>query len=87
MAEENNTGINLNAETIKKVIIPDNDYLPFVKVKDKLLEMEVGDIQVWPEKKLNAVRVMSGRIQRSKGMKFRCLFNRKNQTVEICRYS
>ncbi len=86
MSKESKSGINLNAENINKEIIPDNDYLPFIKVKEKLLKMEVGDIQVWPIIKLNAIRVMSGRIQRSKGWDFRCKQNRKEKTVEICRF-
>ncbi len=88
MAEEIKTGINLQAENIKKEIIPDNDYLPFIKLKEKLLGMEVGDIQVWPAKKANAVRVMSGRIQRrTEGIAYRYKLNRKDQTIEICRFS
>lgn len=87
MAEEIKTGINFNAESINREIIPDNDYLPFIKVREKLLGMEIGDIQVWPEKKINALRVISGRIQKKQGIKFRCIRNRKDRTVEVCRFS
>ncbi len=87
MAEDIKTGINFNSEIINKEIIPDNDYLPFIKIREKLLGMEVGDIQVWPEKKLNALRVMSGKILRKQGIKFRCIRNRKDQTVEVCRFT
>lgn len=87
MAEGSKTEITLNDEIIKKEIIPDNDYLPFIKVKEKLLEMAVGDIQIWPLKKLNSVRITARRIRETLGHEYRYKQNRKAQTVEFCRFS
>lgn len=87
MTADNKIGIDLNAEIINREIIPDNAYLPFVKVKAKLLEMSPGDIQVWPLKKLNSVRIMTARIQKAQGNIYRCKQNRKDKTVEVCRFS
>ncbi len=79
--------IDLCKENIKKRIIPDNDYLPFVSVKQTLLEMEPGDIVALPIAKTNTVRVMAGRIKRRYGKTYRCKQNRKEKTIEVCRFS
>lgn len=82
---ENNFGVNERTPT--KKIIPDNDYLPFVPVKKTLLDMEVGDIIVWPIQKLNSVRVLATRINRKFGRTYRCIKNRKENTFDVCRFS
>lgn len=74
-------------DEIKKKVIADNDYLPFVSVKQTLLEMEPGDIVIWPLKKCNSVRLLAGRIRKQCGRVFRCIKNDKQKTVVVCRFS
>lgn len=77
----------LEVENEKKKIIPDNDYLPFVPVRQTLMEMNPGEITVWPNSKLNSVRVLSHRIGKELGRVYRCFNNRKEKTVDVCRFS
>ena len=71
----------------KRKVILDNEYLPFVHIKGTLLELEVGDIAVWPARKMNSIRIMASRIKNQLGREFKCVTNRKEKTAEICRIS
>lgn len=83
----NNFDLNTENENINKRVISDNDYLPFISIKQTLLEMEPGDIVAWPLSKCNSVRLLAGRIQKEKGRIFRCIKNNKQKTIDVCRFS
>ncbi len=82
-----NSDFNLNNENIKRTVIPDNDYLPFVPIKNTLVNMKPGEITAWPDSKANSVRILAGRISKQMGRKYRCMKNRKEKTVDVCRFS
>lgn len=87
MAKSLINNFDINNENINKKVIPDNDYLPFVCIKQTLLDMEPGDIVAWPLKKCNSVRLLVGRIQKEQGRVYRCIKNNKQKTVDVCRFS
>lgn len=87
MADTNNNVLNLDNENIKRTVIPDNDYLPFVPVKQTLIDMSPGEITAWPESKKNSVRILAGRIGKEMNRRYRCMKNRKEKTIDVCRFS
>lgn len=87
MAKNYNSNFDFNTENIKRTIIPDNDYLPFVPIKKTLEDMEPGDITEWPAEKNNSVRILASRIGKQMGRIYRCKKNRKKKTVDVCRFS
>lgn len=87
MANEYKSDFDFNKGSANKRIIPDNEYLPFVPIKQTLMEMEPGDIIAWPETKTNSVRILSHRIAKETERVYRCVKNRKEKTVDVCRLS
>lgn len=86
MATEYKSDFDINRGG-KKRIIPDNEYLPFVPIKQTLIDMEPGDIIAWPIVKMNSVRILSHRVGKEMGRVYRCVKNRKEKTVDVCRFS
>ena len=78
---------NHNCSDIKRTVIPDNEYLPFVKVKETIVDMSPGDIIGWPSKKANTVRLTAGKVGRALNRVYRCAKNRKEDTIDVCRIS
>ena len=76
---------NSGKPNAKKKVILDNEYLPFVPIKQTLLDMEVGDIVAWPAWKMNSVRILASRIKKEIGREFKCVTNRKEKTAEVLR--
>lgn len=71
---------------VRKCIIPDNAYLPFMPVKDTIKKMDVGDLQEWPVKKISTLRVVAMRLKKEDGRKFR-IVKSKNNTVLVFRHA
>ena len=71
----------------KRTVIPDNEYLPFVKVKKTLVDMSPGDIISWPIHKDNSVRITAGRVGKEMNRVYHCNKNHKDKTIDVCRFS
>ena len=79
--------VNINNLNGKRTVIPDNEYLPFVKVKKTLVDMLPGDIISWPIHKDNSVRITAGRVGKEMNREYRCNKNHKEKTIDVCRLS
>lgn len=87
MANAFNINSEIDTSKIKRTVIPDNEYLPFINISDNIKEMGIGEITAWPISKLNSVRIIAGRIGRKMGRVYRCVQNRKEKTIDVCRFS
>lgn len=67
-------------------VIPDNDYLPFVSVKEVLEDMNVGDITVWPLSKNTTLKVTISRLRKELGREYRT-YARAKEGIKICRFA
>lgn len=78
--------MDLIQKEVKRIVIPDNDYLPFVSIKELLMDMEVGEIIALPIRKNFTVKTMVKRVEESSNREYRCCSNVKEQTIDVCRF-
>jgi len=69
----------------KKTVVPDNEILPFLDIFGTIREMEVGDIIVWPIKKMGAVKIALSRANTKLGWTLRSHTDKAKTTISICR--
>ena len=74
-----------NTDQVKIVTVPDNDYLPFVKVSALLREMEVGSIMLWPLKKANTVRQTVMKLNRDTRQRYK--YTTEENYIKVCRFA
>lgn len=71
---------------VKRIVIPDNEYLPFLDITEMLMDMEVGNILAFPLKKGASAKVMVKRIENTSDREYRCARNDKEKTYDVCRF-
>lgn len=87
MENLNNKILGFDSLNTNKKVIPDNEYLPFVSVTDVFMEMNPGDIVVWPISKATSVRITAGRLKWKVGRSFKYSTNKAAHTISVCRVS
>lgn len=83
----NNKLLGFDSSQINKKVIPDNEYLPFLSVTEVLMEMNTGDIVVWPISKASSIRITVGRMKQKNGRTYKYTTNKVSKTISVCRVS
>lgn len=71
---------------VKRIVIQDNAYLPFIDIKELLEDMKVGQILAFPMKKRGSVKVIAKRIENESDCEYRCCRNDVEKTYDVCRF-
>lgn len=71
----------------KVTIISDDENLWTVPIKDSLLNMEIGEVMVWPLSKFRSVSSTASQLNTCIGRKYRVSKMKDEKTVKIFRFS